>query len=692
MQRMAQPVNHQSIQQEALPQEEEELQMKPLANSITPLVQREALPEDEEELQMKSLDNSTLQREALPEDEEELQMKPMAQRQAEAGMAAAPDLEASINQARGGGQVMADNIREPMEQAFGADFSGVKVHTDGQSDQLNRSIQARAFTTGQDVFFSSGEYNPGSRGGQELLAHELTHVVQQGAKATQRTDAKGGSSEGGSLPNYSEQSRVLQRKGVGGNKIGFKRINDKDNKEAWEKLKLCWQEAKKTRKLAKTEIERTLPDQEGKAGFTAYYATKLNEIKDERELLVEALKKNSKEPIVKIQNNQILLVTVEEGKENKDVVIGELIDTQEELYEGKEIASSTMRETYKKKNALAEGSETGENGEKEYIKDARGVYTRRYAYHEMNYHQMMDFVMSGELTGRYQMFMSAGEAANTSPQKIAHPRNKQDVSKRKNIDKNDLTWEEVAVLHQWKGSGPYQSGVSLTSTSREEVRSNKGGLFKTQGGFRVKIDLAKVAAEVPIVNDYAEGGVSQKPAKTTKTRPARYEFPESATKNRELYIERVKKEWVMEITHHGASDVSTTFSEIEKAMRGDTGASESVTDIGIQSYLKGFEEGMKGKDYSDGKKAGVDGAKAGKNVLAGYQRGIEAKKDKGGKVAQPHEAMKEQIDYENKQGGVPDEHKYDAHKVGYMRGRCTTKAMFASVAEYGAAINGRDKV
>ncbi|MEH2135719.1 eCIS core domain-containing protein [Nostoc sp.] len=209
MQRMAQPVNGQSIQREVLPEEEEELQMKPLANSITPLVQREEMPEheeelqmksldsstlqreevpeDEEELQMKSLDISTLQREALPEDEEELQMKPMVQRQAKAGMAAAPDLEASISQARGGGQAIADNIRKPMEQAFGADFSRVKVHTDGQSDQLNQSIQARAFTTGQDVFFRQGEYNPGSRGGQELLAHELTHVVQQNGGAVQRS-------------------------------------------------------------------------------------------------------------------------------------------------------------------------------------------------------------------------------------------------------------------------------------------------------------------------------------------------------------------------------------------------------------------------------------------------------------------------------------------------------------------------
>lgn len=185
MGKLGQPGNSPGIQREQMPEEEEELQMKPLTSHITPLVQRQEMPE-EEELQMKPLDITTLQRQEAPEEEEELQMSPMVQRQAGAEMATAPDLETSINQARGGGQPMADNIRKPMEQAFGADFSGVKVHTDGQSDQLNRSIQARAFTTGQDVFFGQGEYNPGSRGGQELLAHELTHVVQQSGGAVHK--------------------------------------------------------------------------------------------------------------------------------------------------------------------------------------------------------------------------------------------------------------------------------------------------------------------------------------------------------------------------------------------------------------------------------------------------------------------------------------------------------------------------
>ncbi|MGP1375277.1 MAG: eCIS core domain-containing protein [Almyronema sp.] len=162
----------QPVQREAMP-EEEELQMKPM-------LQREDIPE-EEELQMKPM----LQREAMPE-EEELQMKPMLQRQSTGGMQAEADLESSIQASRGQGQPLDNGLRGSMEQAFGADFSGVRVHTDAQSDQLNQSIQARAFTTGQDVFFRQGAYNPGDRGGQELIAHELTHVVQQNGSAIQQ--------------------------------------------------------------------------------------------------------------------------------------------------------------------------------------------------------------------------------------------------------------------------------------------------------------------------------------------------------------------------------------------------------------------------------------------------------------------------------------------------------------------------
>ncbi|QSV66792.1 MAG: DUF4157 domain-containing protein [Aphanizomenon flos-aquae DEX188] len=144
-------------------------------------VQREEVPEEEEQVQAKSISN-TIQREEVPE-EEQLQGKSL-----KGEMAATPNLETSIQGARGSGQPLDENIRQPMEKAFGGvDFSQVKVHNDAVSDQLNQSIQARAFTTGQDLFFRGGEYNPSSRGGQELIAHELTHVVQQvGGSSLQR--------------------------------------------------------------------------------------------------------------------------------------------------------------------------------------------------------------------------------------------------------------------------------------------------------------------------------------------------------------------------------------------------------------------------------------------------------------------------------------------------------------------------
>ena len=100
---------------------------------------------------------------------------------------ASADLTTTIDQARGRGRILDPRLRASMGQAMGADFSGVQVHTDAQADELNQSIQAKAFTTGQDVFFRRGEYTPESRGGQGLIAHELTHVVQQKGGAVQRS-------------------------------------------------------------------------------------------------------------------------------------------------------------------------------------------------------------------------------------------------------------------------------------------------------------------------------------------------------------------------------------------------------------------------------------------------------------------------------------------------------------------------
>jgi hypothetical protein len=66
-----------------------------------------------------------------------------------------------------------------MEPRFGTDFSAVRVHTDSNAQSLARSVNAQAFTVGNDVVFGAGQYAPESDSGKRLLAHELTHVIQQ---------------------------------------------------------------------------------------------------------------------------------------------------------------------------------------------------------------------------------------------------------------------------------------------------------------------------------------------------------------------------------------------------------------------------------------------------------------------------------------------------------------------------------
>ena len=137
---------------------------------------------------MNSPQSESLQRQPLPKQEDEkLDRKPTEQNLtgslhpifAENSLAVSPSLEAAIQHARNGGHALPEQEREPMEGAFGADFSGVRLHTGEEANRLNHAMQAKAFTTGRDIFFRQGAYNLGNQQGQKLLAHELTHVVQQ---------------------------------------------------------------------------------------------------------------------------------------------------------------------------------------------------------------------------------------------------------------------------------------------------------------------------------------------------------------------------------------------------------------------------------------------------------------------------------------------------------------------------------
>jgi len=100
-------------------------------------------------------------------------------------------VENTLNSSKGGGSAMDKNTKQEMESGFGADFSDVNIHTDSKAVQMSEQLGAQAFTHGSDVYFNKGKYNPESKEGKHLLAHELTHTIQQtGSKAQNNVQKK----------------------------------------------------------------------------------------------------------------------------------------------------------------------------------------------------------------------------------------------------------------------------------------------------------------------------------------------------------------------------------------------------------------------------------------------------------------------------------------------------------------------
>jgi phage-related protein len=89
--------------------------------------------------------------------------------------------EQNLSSSKGAGTALPSGTQQFMESRFNADFSGVRIHTGSYAENLSSSIHAQAFTHGNDIYFNSGKYSPNTSAGGTLLAHELTHTIQQGA-------------------------------------------------------------------------------------------------------------------------------------------------------------------------------------------------------------------------------------------------------------------------------------------------------------------------------------------------------------------------------------------------------------------------------------------------------------------------------------------------------------------------------
>jgi hypothetical protein len=118
-----------------------------------------------------------LHRQPMEEEEELLQTQEVAGKTPEV----TPSMESQINSIRGGGQPLPESVRAFFEPRFGQDFSDVRIHNDSQASESAQAVNALAYTVGRDVMFSGGQYSPETESGKKLIAHELTHVVQQNA-------------------------------------------------------------------------------------------------------------------------------------------------------------------------------------------------------------------------------------------------------------------------------------------------------------------------------------------------------------------------------------------------------------------------------------------------------------------------------------------------------------------------------
>jgi len=144
-------------------------QTEDVARKISrPVIQRMCTDCEEEELQRQAEDEET--------EEEQL-----VQGKSESGPTGevSEEQSARIEDIKSGGESLPSSSLNFFEQRFGHDFSGVRVHADDRAVQSAKAIHAQAYTSGQHIVFGAGHYSPETQSGQRLLAHELTHVVQQ---------------------------------------------------------------------------------------------------------------------------------------------------------------------------------------------------------------------------------------------------------------------------------------------------------------------------------------------------------------------------------------------------------------------------------------------------------------------------------------------------------------------------------
>lgn len=155
------------------------LQRHPISGHVAQVVLG-LIPQGERPKLQRAVDE-TLQREAeqQAQDAPALHLHALQRQLAELDEQATRPVWSRIQERRGGGNALPEAVQRHLEQGLNHDLSRVRIHDDAEADKLSKSVNAVAFTTGSDIYFQSGKFNPNTQTGLELLAHEVTHTVQQ---------------------------------------------------------------------------------------------------------------------------------------------------------------------------------------------------------------------------------------------------------------------------------------------------------------------------------------------------------------------------------------------------------------------------------------------------------------------------------------------------------------------------------
>ncbi|HNW50961.1 MAG TPA: DUF4157 domain-containing protein [Prolixibacteraceae bacterium] len=188
------------------PKEKDEkiVQQKSIADTVLPYLQKQSEEEDkpvqtqEKETVLQKEEEKEKSQPKLEDDKEPVQKKEEEEIQSKTEEEGdiqtktdesnenITDIEPALKREKGNGSPLSKGVRAEMENGFGADFSQVKIHNNTKAVQMNQALGAQAFTHGNDVFFNQGKYNPGSKEGKLLLAHELTHTIQQNGRTQKK--------------------------------------------------------------------------------------------------------------------------------------------------------------------------------------------------------------------------------------------------------------------------------------------------------------------------------------------------------------------------------------------------------------------------------------------------------------------------------------------------------------------------